>query len=156
MRRFVSTMAHIGTRKCANPLTRVYTLFRAETSIDERGSIGGLKMLRGGTGQERTLVLTGLEKIILHTTNIDLPTVYAARIVNIGVTAYGNTSKEAEDKLQVALNTYANKLYRNGILGKRLAVLGIHWYWADTPGWVTESGDGHASSTKSERLLVTA
>ena len=113
-------------------------------------------MMRGGAGQDRTLVLTGLEKVIQYTANTDLPTVYAARIVNIGITVYGDTSKEAEDKLQVALNTYANKLYRNGILGKRLAALGIHWYWADTPGWVTVSGGGHASSTKSELLLVTA
>ena len=115
-----------------------------------------MAVFEGVTQPGRTLILVGLEKGIQHSVNDDEPTIYAARFRNLGLTAYGDSSEEAEHNLQVSLETFANKLFRKGILEQRFALLNIRWYWEDTPGWVTlESGESGVNN-QTERLLLTA
>jgi hypothetical protein len=94
---------------------------------------------------------------VTHSTNEGLPRLYAARYVNLGLTAYGDSEEEAIANLGKALNTYVRNLAKRGTLTERLARAGVTWYWEhDTPGWawVSPTDNGPFRESVSERVAV--
>ena len=106
----------------------------------------------GGT-VEREIRLDGLLKEVTYTTNDDVPTVYAFRYTNLGLTAYGHSEQEAEENMSKMLRAFLSKLFLKGLMNERLNKASIKWHWTDTdfippePRWITQESPVISVST---------
>ena len=57
--------------------------------------------------------------------------VVAARYCSMGLTAYGDTTDDASNKLKKMFNQEVNYYREKGLLSDRLERLGVEWYWED-------------------------
>ncbi len=73
--------------------------------------------------------------------------VHATRIRPLGLTAYGSTNEESQDKVKQMFGAYVRAHRKEGTLEARLADSGLSWCWADeyrgdlSVEWVTMSPD---------------
>ena len=58
---------------------------------------------------------------------------FAARIPELGLTAYGRNEEMARESVKVQFNRFINKYRELGLdlLEKRLNQVGVEWYWED-------------------------
>ena len=109
----------------------------------------------GGTARSQTLVLSGLILQVIHSTNEDIDTIYAARYRNLGLTAYGASEEEAKQNLSTLTNKFVTVLHRDGTLPNRLATAGVRSYWEGAgQGWEFVTPNGPTAVDCTERLPV--
>ena len=56
---------------------------------------------------------------------------FAGRLTNLGLTAYGRTEEEAKDAVKLLFNKMINEYRERSILEKRLNGIAVEWYWFD-------------------------
>ena len=57
--------------------------------------------------------------------------VFAARLKELGLTAYGQSPAEAKSKVKRQFNTLINEYRKLGLLEQRLNRVGVEWRWRD-------------------------
>ena len=78
-------------------------------------------------GQEREVVVLVSLTLQKHRER----EVVAARLKELGLTAYGDTGEEARDAVKALFNKFINEYRDSGLLAKRLDHVGVDWYWRD-------------------------
>ncbi len=57
--------------------------------------------------------------------------VFAARLRELGLTAYGHDTSEAKSNVKRLFNKLINEYRKLGLLEERLNGIGVEWFWRD-------------------------